>query len=36
MTLPQQIITVAVIVLATAATRFLPFLLFPARKPPPK
>ncbi len=36
MTLPQQIITVAVIVLATAATRFLPFLLFPARKPTPK
>lgn len=36
MTLTQQIITVAVIVLATMLTRFLPFLLFPADKPTPK
>ncbi len=36
MTVTQQIITVGLIVLATAATRFLPFLLFPARKPTPK
>ena len=32
----QQIITVAVVVLGTAATRFLPFLVFPAGKPTPK
>ncbi|MDO4154891.1 MAG: branched-chain amino acid transporter permease [Clostridia bacterium] len=36
MTLTQQIITAAVIVLATMLTRFLPFLLFPADKPTPK
>lgn len=36
MTLPQQIITVAVAVLATLLTRFLPFILFPAGKPTPK
>ena len=36
MTLTQQIITVAMVVLGTAATRFLPFLVFPAGKPPPK
>lgn len=36
MTLTEQIITVAVIVLATMLTRFLPFLLFPADKPTPK
>ncbi|MGN0570681.1 MAG: branched-chain amino acid transporter permease [Candidatus Fimenecus sp.] len=36
MTLSEQIITVAVIVLATMLTRFLPFLLFPADKPTPK
>ena len=36
MTLTQQIITVGIIVLGTIATRFLPFLLFPARKPTPK
>lgn len=36
MTLTQQIITVAVVVLGTAATRFLPFLVFPAGKPTPK
>ena len=36
MTLAQQIITVAMIVLGTMLTRFLPFLLFPAGKPTPK
>jgi len=36
MTLAQQIITIGMIVLGTAATRFLPFLLFPAHKPTPK
>ncbi|MGN0520814.1 MAG: branched-chain amino acid transporter permease [Candidatus Fimenecus sp.] len=36
MTLTEQIITIAVIVLATMLTRFLPFLLFPADKPTPK
>ena len=30
MTLTQQIITVAMVVLGTAVTRFLPFLVFPA------
>lgn len=35
MTLLQQILTVAVVVLGTMTTRFLPFLLFPeGRKPP--
>ena len=36
MTLTQQIITVAMVVLETAVTRFLPFLIFPAGKPTPK
>ena len=36
MTLTQQIITVAMVVLGTAVTRFLPFLVFPAGKPTPK
>mgnify|MGYP005756408011 FL=1 len=36
MTLTQQTITVAMVVLGTAATRFLPFLVFPAGKPTPK
>lgn len=31
----EQLLTVAVIVLGTAATRFLPFLLFPVGKPTP-
>lgn len=35
MTLEQRIITIAVIVLGTMSTRFLPFLLFPADKPTP-
>ena len=36
MTLTQQIITIAMVVLGTAATRFLPFLIFPAGKQTPK
>ena len=36
MTLTQQIITIAIVVLGTMLTRFLPFLLFPAGKPTPK
>lgn len=36
MTLTQQIITVAMVVLGTMVTRFLPFLVFPAGKETPK
>lgn len=36
MTVKQQIITVAAVVLATVLTRFLPFILFPSGKPTPK
>lgn len=36
MTLTQQIITVAMVVLGTAVTRFLPFAVFPSGKPTPK
>lgn len=36
MTLSQQIITIALCVLATMLTRFLPFLVFSANKPTPK
>lgn len=36
MTVTEQIITVAMVVLGTAVTRFLPFLIFPAGKPTPK
>ena len=36
MTLTQRIITIAMVVLGTMLTRFLPFLLFPAGKPTPK
>ena len=35
MTLSQQIVTVALIVLASMLTRFLPFVLIPAGKPTP-
>ena len=35
MTLTQRILTIAVIVLGTMLTRFLPFLLFPAGKSTP-
>ena len=36
MTLTQQILTIAMVVLGTALTRFLPFLIFPSGKPTPK
>ena len=36
MTLTQQIITVAMVVLGTMITRFLPFAAFPPGKPTPK
>ena len=36
MTLTQRILTIAIVVLGTMLTRFLPFLLFPAGKPAPK
>lgn len=36
MTLLQQIITITMVVLGTAITRFLPFIVFPADKPVPK
>ncbi len=36
MTTAQHIITIAVCAIATMLTRFLPFILFPAGKPPPK
>lgn len=36
MTLTQEIITVATVILATMLTRFLPFLVFPEGKPTPK
>lgn len=36
MTTAQQIITIAMAVLATTLTRFLPFILFPAGKEAPK
>ena len=36
MTTAQRILTVGAVVLGTMATRFLPFLLFPASKPTPR
>lgn len=36
MTTAQQFLTIAMVVLGTLATRFLPFLLFPSGKPTPK
>lgn len=36
MTLPQQLITIGMVILGTVITRFLPFLLFPAGKPKPE
>ena len=36
MTITQQIITVAAVVLGTMVTRFLPFIIFPSGKPTPK
>lgn len=35
MTATQQLITLAMVVLGTMTTRFLPFLIFPANKPTP-
>ena len=35
MTLPEQIITIAMCVLGTMATRFLPFLVFSEKRPTP-
>ena len=35
MTITQQVITIAMCVLGTMATRFLPFVLFPQGKPTP-
>ena len=36
MTLSQQMLTIAMVVLGTALTRFLPFLIFPSGKPTTK
>lgn len=36
MSVTQQIITIAMVVLATMLTRFLPFIIFPSGKPTPK
>ena len=36
MTLPQQILTIGMVVLGTVLTRFLPFLIFPAGRPTPR
>lgn len=36
MTTTQKIITIAVVVIGTMITRFLPFLIFPEKKTPPK
>lgn len=36
MTFTQQIITIAMVVLGTMITRYLPFIIFPAGKPTPK
>lgn len=36
MTLSEQIITIAICVLGTMLTRFLPFLIFSSKKPTPK
>ena len=36
MTVTQQIVTIAMVVLGTVLTRFLPFLLFPAGRPTPR
>jgi len=36
MTVAQQLMTIAMVVLGTLITRFLPFILFPAGKPAPK
>ena len=35
MTFPQAVLTIAMVVLGTVITRFLPFILFPASRPIP-
>lgn len=36
MTITEQLITIGLVVLGTMATRFMPFIVFPADKPTPK
>ena len=36
MTIPEQIITIAICVIGTMLTRFLPFMIFSSKKPVPK
>ncbi|MED3854989.1 branched-chain amino acid transporter permease [Priestia megaterium] len=36
MSIAQQVITIAMVVLGTMLTRFLPFIVFPSNKPTPK
>ncbi|MCM3255454.1 branched-chain amino acid transporter permease [Priestia aryabhattai] len=36
MSIAQQVITIAMVVLGTMLTRFLPFIIFPSNKPTPK
>ncbi|MCR5303196.1 MAG: branched-chain amino acid transporter permease [Lachnospiraceae bacterium] len=36
MTIPQQIITIAICALGTMLTRFLPFIVFSSKKPTPR
>ena len=36
MTLIEKLVTIAMVILGTMVTRFLPFILFPADKPTPK
>lgn len=36
MTFAEQIVTIAMVVIGTMLTRFLPFIIFPAGKPTPK
>lgn len=36
MTLLQRLLTIVMVILGTVATRFLPFLVFPADRPTPK
>lgn len=36
MTVPQQIITIAMCILGTVTTRFLPFLIFSEKRPTPR
>jgi branched-subunit amino acid transport protein AzlD len=36
MSIGQQVVMIATVIIATMATRFLPFILFPANKPAPE